>query len=139
MTLRILYTGSRRWTDRYTIARAFCEAIAVHGQHLIVPDPELGQRLQWQLITLVQGEADGGDTIAAAIANAWGMTVEGHPAREHATPLARNAHMVNLGADCCISTADRWASGSGNCARLARKDGIPTYDYGADTRLEARP
>lgn len=55
------------------------------------------------------------------------------------SPRARNQHMVNLGADVCLAFATRWASGTGMCARMARKAGILVVDYGVDTSMEARP
>lgn len=129
MAVRILYTASRKMTDtpanRELVLRAVTEWCA------------LGTR--FDDITLVHGGAKGGDGVAAVVAAEHGMREEVHPAREHPTPLLRNGHMVKLGADCCIAFADRWASGTGNCARQARNAGIPTRDYGVDTRSEARP
>jgi hypothetical protein len=39
----------------------------------------------------------------------------------------------------CVALADRWASGTGMCARMARSAGVPTFDFGVDTRHESRP
>jgi len=136
--LRILVTGSRGWTDNLAIAGGITRALS----YLL--DPALGHThldtaLQWHQFTLVHGDADGADRVFARIAQAWGMTVEKHPARQHRTPLVRNQHMVDLGAAVCVAAALQWASGTGHCARLARTAGIHTIDIGVSTRVEDRP
>jgi len=126
MKLRILWTSSRELTDLELVRSAIVKAgrdARVHPQETIV----------------VQGNARGGDQLARRIAREFGCHVEDHDARDHSSPLARNAHMVGLGADVCLAAALAWASGTGNCARLARAAGIPTIDYGVDTRAESRP
>lgn len=138
MTLRILVTGSRTWQDKGVIAQAFLDAIGEYGPFIDYADP-VGRRMAWQSVTLVHGAARGADTLADQIGEAWAFTVERHRARDFPTPLARNRHMVDLGADVCLAFAETWASGTGNCARAARRAGITTVDYGVDTRQEARP
>jgi YspA, cpYpsA-related SLOG family len=115
---RILVTGSRTWDD----VRAVEFALLQHAR----PGD-----------TLIQGDADGLDRTAARLWTAFGP-VESYPAADFADPLARNLHMIELGADRCLVFARSWRSGSGHCARHARKAGIDTYDYGVDTRIEAR-
>ena len=127
--LRILGTGARSGVQPSTIARAFREVIGEDG-----PD---GEPLDWASVTFVHGDAPGFDKTAAALADILGMTVEAHPA--NGDPKGRNLHMVDLGADVCIACATRWASGTGHCARAARRAGIPTFDYGVSTRMEDRP
>jgi hypothetical protein len=113
---RILLTAARAWTDRYALAVALGE--------LATDDPTA---------VLVEGEAEGGDRMGADLWSSWGLVVEPHPAKDHASPRARNQHMVNLGADMCATFALKWASGTGMCARMARRAGIWTYDYGIST------
>lgn len=134
-TVRILVTGSRAWTDH----RAIAYAIAAHVP--ITWDQELDMpRGDWASVTIVHGACrTGADRHAARLADALGMATEPHPARDHADPKARNAYMVSLGADVCLAFATRWASGTGNCARLARRAGIETIDHGVSTRIEDRP
>lgn len=125
MSLRILWTSSRELADLELVRAAIIKA----GRDA---------RVHPQDTTVVQGNARGGDQLAKRVAAEFGCHIEDHDTRDHASPLARNAHMVNLGADICIAAALSWASGTGNCARLARAAAIPTVDYGVDTRAGAR-
>lgn len=121
MVGRILVTGSREWGDRRLTVAALRHA--------------------WRLYpgaVLVHGDAEGLDRMAAGIWESGGLDTEPHPASRFANPRDRNQHMVGLGADLCLAFATRWASGTGMCARMARKAGIPVLDYGVDTRMEAR-
>lgn len=130
--LRILVTGSRDWRDETIVADALSHALATYST--------IG------LSILVHGGAQGADTIADRGWRKWMNSRPGwltepeiHAARDHSTPLARNQHMVDLGATVCLAFAMAWRSGTGNCARSARVAGISTIDYGVDTRIEARP
>jgi hypothetical protein len=119
---RILVTGSREWIDDTAIRRAF-----ISVRHPIYP------------AILVHGAAPGADNLADQVGRYMGWSVERYPAKDFSSPRARNQHMVNLGADVCLAFADKWASGTGMCARMARKAGIPVIDYGVDTSLEGKP
>lgn len=120
---RILVTGSRDWTDRDLVWSKLSDYwINTSG-----------------VFTLVHGACPQGvDKMAAE----WGHSMNGgemgavvlleaHPSC--GDPLGRNQHMVNMGADICLAFATRWASGTGHCARRARKAGIPTLDFGVST------
>jgi SLOG family YspA-like protein len=120
---RILVTGSRDWEDLIAVQLALDEA----------------QDSRFKSTVVVHGNARGVDTIAATIALCRGWQTEAHRAQDFSTPLVRNQHMVDLGADVCLAFATKWASGTGHCARRARKAGIPVIDYGVDTSMEARP
>jgi len=122
---RILVTGSREWTDD--------RAVAVALGHAITRAPFEEE------IVIVHGAAPGADSSARTWANLRGFTEEPHHYSEHASPKHRNDHMVRLGADICLAFAQSWASGTGHCARAARRAGIETIDYGVDTRIESRP
>jgi hypothetical protein len=87
----------------------------------------------------VHGDAKGADQMFYRSASAYHWKIEVYPAEFFDDPLQRNAFMVSLGADLCIAFAHRWASGTGHCARYARKAGIPVIDYGVSTRTEDRP
>jgi hypothetical protein len=125
VSYRILVTGSRTW-DNVTVVRV---ALDLAGRTSGKAPRD---------VTVVHGGASGADDIADLLARGFGCQVEKHPASEHADPLARNRYMVSLGADVCLAFARRWASGTGACAREARKAGIRVIDMGVDTRIEAR-
>lgn len=123
MTRVVLITGARdwAWADVNVIASAL-------SSHMLSGD------------TLRHGDAEAGvDRWAARMWGAFGP-LDPHPAAEHASPLARNLRMIKLEPvpAVCLAFATKWASGTGHCARYARKAGIETIDFGVDTRLEAR-
>lgn len=127
---RLLFTGGRTITDR---ARVVC-ALADEAAKLPTNRP----------IRLVHGACpDGADALADSVWSGWSaiwpgryLPPERHPAADYPNPLARNLHMVELGADGCCAIAATYRSGTGNCARAARRAGIPTTDYGAPTTIE---
>ncbi len=118
MSRRFLFTGSRSWTHVPTIESAILA-------HMRPGD------------TMVHGDADGLDLLAVDLWKPYGP-VEGHRAEDFPDPLKRNLFMISLGAETCLAFALRWRSGTGHCARHARKAGIFTLDYGVDTTIEAR-
>lgn len=126
--LRILVTGSREWTDRQVVADALSRALTLST---------IGYPV------LVHGAAAGADTLADEVWREWAQMFplaepERYPAQGFSSPRARNQHMVNLGATICLALARSWPSGTGMCARMARKAGIHTIDYGVDTSNAAR-
>jgi hypothetical protein len=128
MTFRILLTGSRGWTDRPAILRGLCRA------YTHCPDED-------EPSVLIHGGAIGADTLAGKVWKSWTevwgdelyVPAEVYMAKDFDTPLERNKHMVNLGADVCIAFAKKWSSGTGHCARLARAANIPVFDFGVPT------
>ncbi len=92
-------------------------------------------------VTVIHGDAPGGDQLAKEVALSLGWSEKGYPARDFPSPRARNQHLVDLlpRARVCGARATSWASGTGMCARMARRAGIETVDFGVDTRIEARP
>jgi hypothetical protein len=95
---------------------------------------------------LVHGAALGADQLAARIwldwHHAWPrlyLPPEAHPASKHPDPKARNAHMVSLGADVCLTFAEEPRSGTGHCARAARRAGIRVVDHGVSTHFVEAP
>lgn len=118
--LRILVTGGRDWTRRRPVEDALARAIAGRDD-----------------VVIVHGAAFGVDGIAQAYADAHGYECEPYPARMFPSNRARNQHMVNLGADVCLAFAMAWKSGTGMCARMARKAGVEVLDYGVDTSPRA--
>jgi YspA, cpYpsA-related SLOG family len=124
---RILVTGSREWTDWPKLCGAINDA-ASRGYP----------------VTIVAGGAKGADKMAEQ----WAQWVQQVTLEVHlpdwntvgrSAGFRRNQAMVDLGADVCLAFALTWDSGTGHCARAARKAGIETIDYGVDTRLDARP
>ncbi len=118
---RILITGSREFTDRDTVN------MAIRGAYLI-----LGRE---ENTVVVHGGAPGADTIAGEV---WGGMVEVHkPDWEKEGKAAgpiRNAYMVALGADVCRAFFKRGAGNRGtkHCSDLARKAGIPVFEFWQD-------
>ncbi|WP_081343398.1 SLOG family protein [Mycobacteroides chelonae] len=121
--MRILITGSRRWTDRAAIETALRSAAAGHSP---------------REVTVVHGECPygGADIIAAAIADRLGFVVEPHPAAwkvhgKAAGPM-RNQEMVDLGAHLCLAFPDAESRGTWDCVRRAAAAGIRVIvDVGA--------
>jgi hypothetical protein len=123
---RVLVTGSREWDDPNTISDVF------HRFNISRPKD--------QDVLIVHGAAEGCDTLAARVAeDEFGWATEPHPAADHPDPKARNLHMIGLGADVVFTFATHWASGTGHCAREARKAGLYVIDCGVDTHLSAKP
>ena len=127
--MRILITGSRRWTDQDAVQRAIASALAGEDH-----------------ATVVHGDAPGADTCADAAARVFGLAVEPHPADwatcspncQHATrtnaqgsvycPHAgprRNQAMVDLGGDVCLAFPLPGSLGTWDLVHRARRAGIP--------------
>lgn len=135
--LRILWTASRHLTEqqyRPLVADALTWALATYTT---IGPP-----------VLVHGKCPhgGGDLIADRVWREWMADRPGwlaepemHDARDFPSFRARNQHMVDRGATVCIAIAERWASGTGMTARMARAAGIPVRDYGVPTAVEDRP
>jgi hypothetical protein len=120
MSARILITGSRTWIDNTRIRDALADA------YRRFPDA-----------VLVHGDARGADRIAAGIWRRGGLPTEAHPAdwtRGRGAGMARNRHMVDLGADVCLAFIRQHSRGATHCAALAEAAGIPTCRYREDTR-----
>lgn len=119
-SLRILITGSRRWSDRQVIAEALAAQLRDHRDR----NP----------ITLVHGGARGADSIADRIWRQWAFVAdlaepevhEAHWARHGcaAGPL-RNAEMVAAGADICLAFPIGPSPGTRDCIARAEAAGIP--------------
>ena len=132
--VRILLTGSRSWGDKPAILRALSDAVAEFPTT--------------RPVVLVHGacELGGADALADKIWTDWVYSwpalfdeAERYRAQDFPDPKARNQFMVDLGAAVCLAFAESWISGSGHCARAARRAGIRTIDYGVSTRIEDRP
>ena len=99
------------------------------------------RKLIWELrleyyssLTVVHGGClTGVDHTAQIVCDEIGIDVECWPGHWFKTNKDRNQHMVNLGADLCAAFATKWASGTGQTARMARKAGLTTIDYGVST------
>jgi hypothetical protein len=125
MPLRILVTGSRSWTDEAAIDEALRWALSLST----IGPP-----------VLVHGDCPygGADLLADRRWRRWMRDLplaepELHPMTDYASPRERNQAMVAAGATVCLAFATRWASGTGQTARMARRAGIWTRDYGANT------
>jgi hypothetical protein len=130
VTRRILVTGSRTWTDQSKLRLAVMrEVVAAEFAAVVVHGAAVDGL----------GNPAGADAMADRYARMIGTKREAYPAADFPSPRHRNQHMVDLGADVCLAFATSWASGTGMCARMARRAGIPVIDYGVDTLIEARP
>lgn len=125
---RILITGSRDWVDEEAISSAIFAALVTAGR--LDPPPDR--------VIVVHGAARGADILAERVADRWQIPTEAHPKERYRSPRERNQAMVDLGADICLAFAQSWASGTGMCARMARRAGIPTVDHGVSTQAEVR-
>lgn len=132
--LRILVTGSRSWSNEDAVRDGILWAL---GTYTTIGPP-----------VLVHGAcpAGGADWIADKVWREimtthgdWMAQPETHWISDHPSFAARNQHMVDLGATCCLAFATSWASGTGQTARMARTAGIPVRDYGVPTAKEDRP
>jgi hypothetical protein len=116
---RVLITGSRDWTDREAIGQALIESRDGYP------------REDTRRMLLVSGACPtGADRIAEEYARAWGWLIERHPAEWNLygkrAGFARNAEMVNLGADVCLAFIKNQSKGASHTANLAKLAGIPT-------------
>lgn len=141
---RILVTASRKWEDPGEMYAAFIymlDYLGVDGSP--VHDARGSDRrtaLGHEDVTFIHGACPkGGDAFTDTFVTERGLRCERYPGKDFESFAARNQHMVDLGADVCLAFATDWASGTGQTARMARKAGIPTIDYGVDTRSEAAP
>ena len=111
MPARILVTGSRTWNSRVTIASELSWMCSVHGYDVVI----------------VHGHCPTG---ADAMADQWAMQhhvqVERHPAdwsTGKGAGFARNAEMVNLGADVCLAFIRDGSKGATHTAGAGRGGG----------------
>lgn len=135
MTLRILITGSRDWTNKHAIAQALLKAIGDYGPHLIVDDPQLYTRVLWDQITVIHGGARGADRLAGHVAQNWRMNVDVVPAdwdrHGRAAGHIRNQAMVDAGAHVCLAFPLGESRGTRDCMRRAHAAGIPVVEVAA--------
>lgn len=135
-TLWILVTGARELRDQAKADTLVCslltDAIAERGA---------------ENIRIVHGDAEGIDSLFKKWAEDQGIKHEPWSAKHFYNPLVRNKFMVNLVAELkqqgddvvCWAFARKWASGTGNCAREARRRGLEVIDYGVSTEDPNNP
>ena len=123
--MRILVTGSRDWSH----------ASAIYG--------ELSRHLDAErTLVVVQGACPTGadayadDWAKCGVGRGFNVISEPHPADWTAfgkrAGFARNAEMVDLGADLCLAFIRDYSPGATNCANLAAAHGIPTRIFRED-------
>jgi hypothetical protein len=121
MSLRVLVTGSRNWTDPQAIADALTDVLE--------PRPTPG------IPVLVHGGARGADRLADQI---WRDFIQHgldlHPPEVHRADwerygrragIVRNAEMIAAGAAVCLAFPIGESRGTRHCMQLAEKAGIP--------------
>jgi hypothetical protein len=127
--VRVLVTGAREWKNEQKIRNAFRDHTRV-------------------LDTLIHGGAKGADQMADRVwrelcGDIWDIQIEVHrpdwDLHGRKAGFVRNQYMVDLGVDLVLAFALAWESGTGHCARYARRRQVPVVDYGVDTSAEARP
>jgi hypothetical protein len=119
---RLLITGSREWRD--VAAIRYC-LTAISRKWGCRPDQ----------IVVVQGMAEGADTIARNLAIELGMRVEDHPVTRadwkrygKSAGHRRNAVMVAVGARGCAAFPLGESLGTRGCMKLCKRAGIPVWD-----------
>lgn len=127
MTYRILVTGSRDWPDGIEVVMAVRREI-IRSRHLPLRKGEAPG-----FVVVHGGCPTGVDAAIHAHCIVEGFPVEKYPGKDFPSFKARNQHMVDLGANVCLAFATKWASGTGQTARMARRAGIHTTDFGVDT------
>ena len=121
LSMKILVTGSRHWTDRKTIEREL--------KKYSFTNPLLPPFKQPPI--LFHGACEGADTIAGEIGKSLGWKVDPHPAHWDILGLAagpsRNQHMVDHDPDICLAFHSDLgkSAGTADCVRRARSVGIP--------------
>ena len=120
--MRILFTGSRTWTDVETMMAAI---------YLTVDEYKPAK----EDTVFVHGACPrGADKIADGLGKAWEVTIETHPAdwsQGRSAGFKRNKHMVDLGADVCLAFIKDNSKGATHTVNLAQAAGIPTKIYRA--------
>ena len=133
-TYRVIVTASRTWMLRSAIWGSLARIAIEHG---------------FEGLTIVHGEAEGGDKHAQAWARAHahhGVIDEPHPATwrvghvyNPAAGFQRNTYMVDLGAQACLVFARQcrdakckrtdlhYTHGTTDCATKAAEAGIPVH------------
>lgn len=123
MSVRVLVTGSRTWTDARTVYAALEERHAAHGAQLVI----------------VHGACPHGvDELAARWCRRHGVAQEPHPARWHRdgrfdrrAGFARNAAMVDSGPVEVLAFIRAGSPGASHCARYAEARGVPVRRWTA--------
>ncbi len=141
--MRIGVTASRDWTDGYTMLFDLVDTYYEVRWEYIRRGLDCGP------VTLIEGEAEGGDLLSASIAHSLGWTVEPYPIKSwykdgkfnKLAGFERNQEMVNSGADIwmafmmpcskpnCRITEPHESHGATDCANRAESAGIPTKRY----------
>lgn len=122
--MRVLVTGSRRWTDAEAVHAALDAIVTTAGGREVV---------------VVHGCAKGVDMIAdrwvrdRQLRRGWRVHVERHPAdwklHGRSAGFKRNVAMVRKGADICLAFILDGSRGATGCAHLAEDHGIRTERF----------
>lgn len=125
MSLRVLITGSRDWTDFETIFKALDDALSLASGRGVP-------------LRVVHGAARGADSIAQAWyddrkAKGVDVQIERHPAKwttlGKRAGTVRNLEMIALGAEMCLAFPLPESIGTRHCMRHAQLNGIPVYEF----------
>lgn len=117
--MRILITGSRKWTDYTTIFNA----LEKYNHNHTANDP----------VIVISGNAKGADTLAEKAARNLKYRLELYPADWNkygkAAGMIRNRQMIQTGIDICLAFPTKESIGTWGCMREAKKAGIPVYQF----------
>lgn len=147
MTLRILITGSRDYTDRMTFTRTVDRWINEHCPMMYRDHIPIER--DTSDVVIVHGGARGADSLAEDYGQHYGVKTEVHALTkqdwERSPRMAgyeRNIKMVSLGADVCIAFINlckknncnrikaHGSHGACHCSDLAEHSGIDTIRIG---------
>jgi len=120
--LRIIFTGSRKWTGVYGEARVGEVLINLEAFAAVINSP----------LTIVHGACpEGLDAIVDRWAVRRGYEPERYPAKwsQFGKPAGfiRNQEMVDAGADMCLGFPLPGGRGTQDCMNRAQLAGIPTF------------
>lgn len=118
--MRVLVTGSRDWPDQELVWTVLDELLDKHGAIVVV---------HGACPTGADDQAD--DWAGTRELDGYPVKAEPHKAdwkgpRKRGAGFARNAEMVNLGADLCLAFIHNESNGATHCSDLAKKAGIET-------------
>ncbi len=121
MSLRLLITGSRSWTDQVLIGQVLREVWKDYGEPADA--------------VMVNGRCPrGADKLGEIEWRRMGLSVEPYPAEwdkypHYAAGAIRNKQMVETGADVCVAFMVEGSTGTSGCIELAEDAGIPVRLY----------
>ena len=136
MSVRILITGSREFTDRPLAAAALSQVRREHpGEQLVVIDG-MARGADALLVSIVEDAPDGWAVIEPHPVTPAMWRPDGPNGRvDKAADHKRNQRMVDSGADVCLAFLCAWAANNGTkgCMKAAARAGIEVRKFTQST------